>query len=112
MQKKFHTEPADLLVGIGPSICPDVYEVGEEVINAAVNAFGAKQNLITRENGQGKGYFNLWEANRLQLLSLGVKPDSIEIAGICTYQHSDQFFSARKSSNQAGRFAAGIMLKA
>jgi hypothetical protein len=110
MQQAFGTNPADLIAGIGPSICPEVYQVGEEVIEAVLQTFGNTANLITNQNGEGKGYFNLWEANRIQLLSLGVRPTSIEVAGICTYQQSDQFFSARKSGNRAGRFAAGILV--
>jgi YfiH family protein len=112
MQEAFGTNPEHIKAGIGPSICPEVYEVGEEVLEAALQAFGRKENLITNENGHGKGYFNLWEANRIQLTSLGVPDKAIEVAGICTYRQSHQFFSARKSGNRAGRFAAGIMLTA
>lgn len=110
MQQAFGTRPADMIAGIGPSICPEVYQVGQEVIEAAIQAFGTKENLITNQNGEGKGFFNLWEANRMQLIGLGVRPEAIEVAGICTYQQSHQFFSARRSGNRAGRFAAGIML--
>ncbi|MDO1447934.1 peptidoglycan editing factor PgeF [Rhodocytophaga aerolata] len=110
MQQEFGTKPADLIAGIGPSICPEVYQIGEEVIEAVLQTFGKEANLISNQNGEGKGYFNLWEANRIQLLNLGVQPTSIEVAGICTYQQSDQFFSARKSGNRAGRFAAGILI--
>jgi YfiH family protein len=112
MQSEFDSQPADIIAGIGPSICPEVYEVGGEVVEAAEQAFGRQTNLITNKNGQGKGYFNLWEANRMQLLNLGVPASSIEVAGICTYQQSHDFFSARKSGNRAGRFAAGIMVVA
>ncbi len=111
MQQHYDTQPTDLVAAIGPSICPEVYEVGEEVITAVEQAFGTKDSLITRENGQGKGHFNLWEANRIQLLASGVKLANIEVAGICTYQRSDAFFSARRSSNRAGRFSAGILLR-
>jgi polyphenol oxidase len=45
------------------------------------------------------------------LIAGGVLEKNIEVAGICTYSNSDQFFSARKSKNNTGRFAAGIMLK-
>jgi copper oxidase (laccase) domain-containing protein len=110
MQHHFHTNPADLIAGIGPSISPEIYQVGHEVIVAAQEAFGSTHSLVTNENGEGKGHFNLWEANRKQLQALQVAETSVEIAGICTYQQSDDFFSARKSANQAGRFAAGIML--
>lgn len=112
MQEHFGTQPKDLLAGIGPSICPEVYEVGEEVVMAVQEAFGSTAGLINNLNGQGKGFLNLWEANRLQLLHLGVSAGSIEVAGLCTYQNSERFFSARKSGNRAGRFAAGIMLNA
>jgi hypothetical protein len=112
MCETFGTHPADLVAGIGPSICADVYEVGEEVLNAVENAFGATEGLILRRTTEGKGYIDLWEANRRQLLAAGVPAESIEVAGLCTYRHADQFFSARKSKNQAGRFAAGIVLRA
>ena len=111
LQQQYGTQPADVVAAIGPSICPEVYEVGAEVIDAVEQAFGSKEMLITRENGQGKGHFNLWEANRVQLLALGVKPANIEVAGICTYQNSDAFFSARRSGSLAGRFSAGILLR-
>jgi YfiH family protein len=110
MQATFGSQPTDMLAGIGPSISPEMYEVGSEVLEAALEAFGEAPGLVKQENGSDKGYFNLWESNRRQLLQLGLKPQSIEVAGICTYQHSDRYFSARRSSNQAGRFAAGIML--
>lgn len=110
MQKHYGTNPADLLAGIGPSICPDVYEVGPEVIEAAEKAFGSTDKLVKPASTAGKGYFNLWEANRLQLLALGVPKAAIEVAGICTYTEDNKFFSARKSGNKAGRFSAGIML--
>lgn len=111
MREAFGTDPADLVAGIGPSICADVYEVGEEVLAAVENAFGATEGLILRRTAEGKGYLDLWEANRRQLLAAGVPDRSIEVSGLCTYRHADQFFSARKSKNQAGRFAAGIVIK-
>jgi polyphenol oxidase len=110
MRENFGTNPADLVAGIGPSICPEVYEVGEEVILAAEQAFGSVTELV-QPTKPGKGLFNLWEANRMQLLSAGIRAENIELAGMCTYQGSDQFFSARKSGNRAGRFAAGILLR-
>lgn len=110
MRQHFDTKPSDLIAGIGPSICPEVYEVRMEVILEVEKAFGTKEKLIARENAEGKGFLNLWEANKLQLLKAGVSNCNIEVAGICTYSNSDQFFSARKSKNNTGRFAAGIML--
>jgi polyphenol oxidase len=110
MQRYYNTNPSDLIAGIGPSICPDVYEVGAEVLEAALQSFGTLDGLARPASDNGKGYFNLWEANRIQLTALGVKAEHIEVAGICTYTEHDAFFSARHSGNTAGRFAAGIVL--
>lgn len=110
MAKDFGTDPVDLKVGIGPSICPQVYEVGEEVILEVYNVFqGEAKNLLIASENKGKAKFNLWEANKFQLMKLGTREENIEIAGICTYTNKDQFFSARASKN-SGRFAAGILL--
>lgn len=108
MQEDFGTNPKDVWVGIGPSISPEVYEVGSEVIAEFVKAFGTKAGLISKETPNGKGFVNLWEANRRQLTELGVPNSQIEIAGICTFSNSETFFSARK--NARGRFASGISL--
>jgi YfiH family protein len=108
MEKEFGTKPSDLIAGIGPSISPEIYEVGQEVIDAAENAFGNITSMVKKI--EGKTFFNLWEANRFQLISKELNPDHIEVAGICTYQNAEKFFSARKSKNKAGRFGAGIVI--
>ncbi|HSZ24198.1 MAG TPA: peptidoglycan editing factor PgeF [Cytophagaceae bacterium] len=109
MQTEFGSVPKDIIASIGPSISEEVYEVGEEVIDAVLKVYGSKAGIISREQN-GKGHCNLWEANRIQLIQSGVLLKNIEIAGVCTYRNADVFFSARKSGNKAGRFAAGIML--
>lgn len=110
MQDTFGSKAADLIIGIGPSIGPEVYEVGSEVIEAVEQAFGTKKGLIHRENKQGKGFLDLWEANSRQLTTIGVLKEHIEIAELCTLSHSETFFSARKLYGKGGRFASGIML--
>ncbi|SDK36491.1 conserved hypothetical protein [Catalinimonas alkaloidigena] len=110
MQDHFGTHPAAVLAGIGPSISAEVYEVGPEVVEE-VNAALGEGFVRPHQTVPEKGYVDLWNANRHQLLALGVRPESIEVAGICTYQHHDQFFSARRSRNNTGRFSAGIVLQ-
>ncbi|MFN6945683.1 MAG: peptidoglycan editing factor PgeF [Cytophagaceae bacterium] len=111
MVSTYGTNPENVLAGIGPSICQDVYQVGEEVVERFLKAFGEHKQLIHIDPESGKGYPDLWEANKQQLLSLGVPEESIEVAGICTYSNPNMFFSARQSQNKAGRFAAGIILR-
>ena len=71
--------------------------------------FGLDEQLISNKNN-GKAHLNLWNANKIQLQSLGVPAESIEVAEICTYTNSHYFFSARKNTIDTGRFAAGIMI--
>ena len=111
MKASFNTQSSDLIIGIGPSISPHIYEVGEEVIAAATRAFPDSDGIIIPSDKPGKAFFNLWEANKRQALNSGVLTEHIEIAELCTYTNSDKFFSARKVKNQQGRFAAGIMIK-
>jgi YfiH family protein len=110
MCEQYGSQPAHLIAGIGPSICSQNYEVGDEVIFSVKKAFTGGEGLLSEENGSGKAFFNLWEANRRQLLELGVPEKSIELSGLCTYERNLDFFSARRSK-LAGRFAAGIMMK-
>ena len=108
---EFNSKPSDILVGIGPSIGPDVYEVGKDVIEGVKDSFGNESEFILKETRKDKAYLNLWKANRLLLEQAGVPQENIEKAYICTYTDQEYFFSARRLGNDCGRFGAGIMLK-
>jgi len=111
MQEKFGCLPRNITAGIGPSIGPCCYEVGPEVIAQAKGIFQENRSYISKETPEGKGYFNLWEANKAQLIQMGLPEKNIEVAGICTYCNHHLFFSARRQEGKTGRFGAGIMLK-
>ena len=67
MKEEFGTSPKDVLCCIGPSICRDCYEVGEEVIQAFSDEFPKELHsrlFYRKENG--KYQLDLWEANPLQ----------------------------------------------
>ena len=106
MQEVYGSNPEDILVGIGASIGPCCFEVGEEVyrefeLKIPVGAFEDK----------GKYFVDLWNANIEILLQVGVKRENIECKGICTCCHHDKYYSYRSGDKEAGRFAAFIMLK-
>ena len=71
----------------------------------------AVQKPSIRNTAEQSWFIDLWEANRLQLESRGVLPEHIHLAGICTYQHADEFFSARRLGINSGRIYNGILLK-
>jgi purine-nucleoside/S-methyl-5'-thioadenosine phosphorylase / adenosine deaminase len=108
MGVKFGSQPADIFASIGPSIGPDHYPVGAEVVNKIKMAFGhVADSLLLIDNGAVK--FNLWTANQLTLIQSGV--NNIEICKICTACHLDDWFSHRGENGKTGRFGAVIGLK-
>ncbi|SHF42634.1 conserved hypothetical protein [Mariniphaga anaerophila] len=109
MEASFGSVPADILAVVGPSIGPDVYEVGEEVADAARGAIPNFEKTL-RESSSGKYHFDLWEANRQVLMALGVLPDNIEVLAECTFKESNKYYSARREGIETGRLVSGIML--
>ncbi|MBR5612544.1 MAG: laccase domain-containing protein, partial [Bacteroidaceae bacterium] len=107
MKMQYGTKGEKIVACIGPSISLDAFEVGDEVYTAFAEA-GFDMNRIARK--YEKWHLDLWEANHLQLLSQGVKEENIEVAGICTYNHCDDFFSARRLGIKSGRILSGIMM--
>lgn len=110
MAERYGTRPADLVVGIGPSIGPCCYSVGDEVVQEVAVAFGDTGGLVIPAH-DGPPRLDLWQANRQALLGAGVRPDNIELAGLCTACHSDRFFSHRAERGRAGRFGAIIAMR-
>ena len=107
MQQAFGSQPEDIQACIGPGIGPDCYQVGEEVVEAVQETFGTLDGLIKRAE-DGSAYLNLWESNRRKLAEAGLR--QIEIAGICTASHTEDFFSHRAEKGKTGRFGAVIAL--
>lgn len=108
MARSYGSRPTDIQAGIGPSIGPDRYQVGEEVVAAVVDHFGTIDGLIRCDPADGTAYFDLWAANRLDLERAGV--EQIDVAGICTAEHTDAFFSHRAEKGRTGRFGAVMCL--
>lgn len=111
MNRKFGTRGADITACIGPSISLESFEVGDEVYDAFKES-GFDMSLISiKKKETGKYHIDLWEANRIELLDAGVPASQIEVAGICTYIHHDEFFSARRLGIDSGRILSGIMIR-
>ncbi len=107
MQARFGSRPEDIIAGIGPSIGQHHYQVGHEVITQVQAAFREEaSSLLLEEEGEVK--FDLWGANRLILEKCGVK--QVEVAGICTACHLEDWYSHRGEKGKAGRFGALIGL--
>jgi YfiH family protein len=102
-------DPRHIFAGIGPSIGPDHYEVGDDVVSSARKTFGEESPVLQRKANE-RIHFDLWAANRILLERSGVK--EIEIARTCTVCHLEDWYSHRGEKGITGRFGAMISLEA
>ena len=108
MQDNFQTKPASIIAGIGPSIGPDHYEVGIDVVEQVGHVFPKNYDIL-KKNPVEQYYLDLWKANQYLLEEMGVK--KIQVAEICTACHTDMWYSHRAEKGKTGRFGAIIALE-
>ncbi len=105
-RQAYDSDLRQLLGFIGP--CDDLRDVGPDVIEAVEEAFpAAAGRLLIAPKGAPRPYFDLPEANRLNLTRAGV--NHIEIAPLCTGTRTDLFFSHRAEGGQTGRFGVVVI---
>ena len=106
MTVKFGCDPADMYAAIGPGVCKDCYEMGDEVYDAFAEQWSREDadRLLSRypakdKDGReipgGKYHLDLKEANRLTLVRAGVPADHIALSNLCTMCNVDTFYSYR-----------------
>lgn len=101
MVKHYGSNPSDIIAAIGPSIGPDHYLIGRDVLERVQSSFPEKFNqVIIFQNS--RIYFDLWKANHLVLSEVGV--GKIEISGICTCCNLADWYSHRGEHGKTGRF--------
>lgn len=98
MTREYGSLPEDVHALVGPSAGPCCYEVSPEMA----------------EQWRGEGlpangrFLDLWQANALQLMNIGVRRERIDVSGFCTIC-SGRFFSHRAHAGSARNMAV-IML--
>lgn len=102
MQAVFGSEPADILAAIGPSIGPCHFEVDADV--------AALFETVYQKRVGTKYHIDLWSVIADQLTGAGVPDASITLAELCTYCHSDTFFSNRAHHGKIGLMGAFMEL--
>ncbi|MBV8782407.1 MAG: peptidoglycan editing factor PgeF [Phycisphaerae bacterium] len=95
-----------IIAAIGPCIGFDAFEVGPEVWSVFEFQFG--RDVVRHESKGGKGYVDLREAIKRQLVAASIATDRIDITDRCTFADCDMFFSHRRDHGVSGRMAAMI----
>lgn len=107
MVNRFGSLVEDIIVGVGPSIGKDCYEVGEELLEK-FSGIGLENCFERRDK---KLHFDIKEANKQILLSIGIKTENLEVSSNCTFSEKNDFYSYRRDNGNTGRMAGMIMLR-
>jgi YfiH family protein len=134
MHRCFGSRPSDLKAAIGPGIHGCCYEVGGEVREKFESQFAYAATLFreveesdpvrekypmlfltARAPGHSvlpkKIFLDLVEANRQQLLAVGVPAKSIEASPLCTNCRTDLLFSHRAEKGRTGRMMGVVGIR-
>lgn len=99
---KMHTKAQNVMAWIGPAICHDCYEVGDEVYASFTSKYPLAQNAFTRRGDK-------WLANLAGIAEIVLNAQGVQAvyqSGLCTFELTE-FYSYRRST-PTGRIATLI----
>ena len=112
MINEYGSNPKDIVVAIGPSICMDCYEISLDVAEQFINKYSKSElDQMLLNKGNGKYQLDLHKACEFNFLNSGILPENISMPDICTCCNPDVLYSHRASKGMRGNLAAVIMLK-
>jgi polyphenol oxidase len=135
MRRYFGSRARDLKAAIGPGIHRCCYEVGQEVRDQFASQFAYAAKLFremeeanpvrekypmlfltARAPGHSdlpkRIFLDLVEANRQQLLAVGLPAKGIEASPLCTYCRTNLLFSYRAEKGRTGRMMGVVGIRA
>ncbi len=104
--REFGSKPQDLIVGIGPHIMQDCFEVQADVAQPFCDKFGG--DVVRVRNG--KTYVSLQRALLRQLYGRKIPAENITCADLCTYSNGELFYSHRRDNGNTGAMGSFIAL--
>lgn len=105
LTEKHGVNHSDLLVGVGPGISMEHYEV-DHVTAERFKRMTGKTGVCKKV--AGRYHLDLRTTVHNQAVSSGVAIQHIEHMNFCTWKNADRFFSYRYSQGRCGRFGALI----
>lgn len=102
---KLGASTENIYAAVGPSICPDCFEVGEDFRVEVSEKLGSAicQKYVTpKANSNGKYLADLWAMNAEQLMSCGIPENNIDICRICTRENNVLSTSETRPDSSSG----------
>lgn len=94
-------DPKRIFAAVGPHICKDCFEVGEDCKDEFVKLLG--EDILEFIERRGDKYFpDLGAINRKILAECGVLPENIDTSDACTYCDRSLFYSHRRTNGLRG----------
>ncbi|OGO77693.1 MAG: hypothetical protein A2Y23_10275, partial [Clostridiales bacterium GWB2_37_7] len=110
MRQTYGTRPQDCLIGIGPSIEMQCFEIKEDTALLFKKSFSNRKAFM-KQKDEEHYIVDLWLSVKLMLIELGVLEENISISGFCTCCNEDLFFSHRRDKGNTGSLSAIIELR-
>jgi len=112
MVMDYGCNPRDILVGIGPSISRQNFEVGPEVVQSFKDLLPFSADFVYNSHSKpNKFHIDLWGINHHSFVMAGVPKENIETAGLCTFDDEAHFYSHRRNGKDRGSLAAFMALE-
>ena len=106
--KEFDSKKENIKVLIGPTICTNCFDIGEEVFEKLKITVDNPKTLFLQQGD--KIYADLKNINKRQLIEIGIKENNIDVCPYCTCCNNDLFFSYRKENETNNRHNAVLKL--
>ena len=104
------SEPENIRAAIGPAIGFCCFECDDDVPDAVTEYLHGDTDGVFRRREDGKTMVDLREANRRRLISLGLKPENIDVSDECTMCCHEKYWSHRYTHGKRGSQATFIVL--
>ena len=108
MQDAFGTEPADLVLALGPGIQACCFQIGAEVRQLFLQEYGNSGAIVPMPGVPDKYLLNLERILEIQCIDASLNPENCYSSGACTRCNTSQFFSYRAEGAHSGRMMAVI----
>lgn len=100
--------PENIRAAIGPAICFDCYEVGDDFIGSVAQTAGEELAGLFVRRKDGRFHADLPGMDRRILIDCGLRPENISVCGLCTMERPELFFSHRYSHGKRGTMLSVI----